>query len=176
MTMTTTRPVGVEPAGYAEFYESLRTRLRESRLRAARAANVELLLVYWRTGHDLAQLDGRSGWGTKTAERISEDIHRDFTAKGWTSDDVLRMRRFADAWPDSDTILRGSVGLLPWEHITVLLDRLETREDRDRYAAKAVKHNWSAKTLAHAIEAEPRGRLTESIVARRTDVGLGLQA
>jgi hypothetical protein len=169
--MTTTRPAAVEPVGYTEFYDALRDRLREGRLRAARAANVELLLVYWRTGHELIERDGSYGWGVKAAERISEDIHRDFTAKGWTVGDVVRMRQFAEAWPECDTIARGPVGLLPWEHITVLLDRLDTREDRDRYASKAIKHGWSATTLAHAIEHEPRGRLTECLVDRRVPSG-----
>lgn len=167
MTITTTRPAALEPAGYPEFYEALRSRLREGRLRAARAANTELLLVYWRTGKELLAHDGDAGWGATVVRRISEDVHRDFTAKGWTADDVQQMRRFAEAWPEDDAISRGSVGLLPWEHITVLLDRLDTREGRDRYAAKAIKHGWSATTLTHAIEHEPRRRLTECLVDRR---------
>ncbi|WP_123812798.1 DUF1016 N-terminal domain-containing protein [Myceligenerans xiligouense] len=175
MTMTTTRPATVEPVGYTEFYETLRTRLREGRLRAARAANIELLLVYWRTGSELLERDGEFGWGTKAAERISEDVHRDFTAKGWTPDDILRMRQFAEAWPDSEAITRGPIGLLPWEHITVLLDQLDTREGRDRYAAKAIKHGWSPTTLAHAIEHEPRRRLTECLVDRRVVGGHGFE-
>lgn len=173
--MTTTRPAAVEPVGYTEFYDTLRDRLREGRLRAARAANIELLLVYWRTGRELIERDGASGWGTKAAERISEDIHRDFTAKGWTADDVVHMRQFAEAWPEYSVIARGPVGLLPWEHITVLLDRLNTREGRDRYASKAIKHGWSATTLAHAIEHEPRRRLTECLVDRRVADSHGLE-
>lgn len=174
--MTTTRPAAVEPVGYTEFYDTLRARLREGRLRAARAANIELLLVYWRTGNELIERDGTCGWGTKAAERISEDVHRDFTAKGWTVGDIVRMRQFAEAWPDRDAIARGPIGLLPWEHITVLLDRLDTRVGRDRYASKAIKHGWSATTLAHAIEHEPRRRLTECLIDRRVVGGPRLEA
>ena len=36
-----------EPAGYAKFLEQLKARVRASRFRAARAANTELLTLYW---------------------------------------------------------------------------------------------------------------------------------
>lgn len=171
MTMTTTCSADVEPVGYSEFYDNLRTRMFESRERAVRSANVEMLLLYWRTGVDLIARDDKFGWGTKTARRISQDVHRDFSARGWGVDDIMRMRQFAESWPDCEVIVSGTIGALPWRHITVLLDRLETREARDRYAAKAVKHGWSATTLVHAIEQEPRGRLTECLVLRRDGSG-----
>lgn len=167
MTLTTTRPPAKEPVGYSEFYDNLRNRLRDSRRRAAQAMNIELLMVYWRTGIDLIERDGKAGWGTKAARRISQDIHRDFAAKGWGVDDVVRMRQFAESWPDPNAIIEGPVGKLPWPHITVLLDLLDTREARERFAAKAVRHSWSATTLVHAIEQEPRGRLTERLLNRR---------
>lgn len=171
MTMTTTRPADVEPVGYAEFYDTLRTRLRESRERAARSANIELLLLYWRTGVDLMARDGEQGWGTKAARRLSEDVHGEFTARGWSVDDIARMRQFAESWPDCDVIVNGPIGKLPWGHVVVLLDQLDTREARDRYAEKAARHCWSVTTLAHAIEQEPRGRLTECLVHRRDGSG-----
>lgn len=171
MTMTTTRPADVEPVGYSDFYDNLRNRMFESRERAVRSANVEMLLLYWRTGSDLIARDDKFGWGTKAARRISQDVHREFSARGWGVDDIVRMRQFAEAWPDCDVIINGTVGALPWRHISVLLDLLDTREARDRYAAKAVKHGWSVKTLTHAIEQEPRGRLTECLVQRRDGNG-----
>ena len=48
------------------------------------------------------------------------------------------MRRAAKVWPTEDTFLQHGVGEMPWDHVTVLLDRLETREDRDWYAGRAV--------------------------------------
>lgn len=176
MTITTTRHAATDPIGYTEFYDILCARLRESRLRAARAANFELLLVYWRTGHDLIARDDDCGWDAKVAERISEDVHRDFTAKGWTAGDVVHMRRFAESWPTYNAIAQGPVGILPWEHITVLLDRLDDRASRDRYAAKVIKHSWSATTLIHAIENAPRRRLTERLIDRRVVGGHSFDA
>ncbi|GAA1863464.1 DUF1016 N-terminal domain-containing protein [Myceligenerans crystallogenes] len=167
MTLTTTRPATQEPVGYQEFYDNLRNRLRDSRHRAAQAMNLELLMVYWRTGADLIEREGRTGWGTKAARRISQDVHRDFTAKGWAVEDIVRMRQFAESWPDPGAIADGDVGKLPWQHVGVLLDLLDCREARERFAEKAVRNGWSVTTLVHAIEQEPRGRLTECLLMRR---------
>ena len=41
---------------------------------------------------------------------------------------------------------------LPWGHNVVLLDKLQTAEDRLWYAAKAIEHNWSRNILVMQIE------------------------
>lgn len=45
---------------------------------------------------------------------------------------------------------------MPWRHITVLLDRLSTREDRDWYAARALAEGWKRSVLEHFIATDLR--------------------
>lgn len=47
---------------------------------------------------------------------------------------------------------QAPVAQLPWFHHCILLDKLETPEDRLWYAAKAVEHGWSRNGLALQIE------------------------
>nr|WP_258062079.1 DUF1016 N-terminal domain-containing protein [Rathayibacter iranicus] len=42
--------------------------------------------------------------------------------KGFSRANIFYMRRFAAAWPDENAIVQRPVGLLPWGHITELLD------------------------------------------------------
>ena len=44
-----------EPAGYAELLEQLKARVRTSQVQAARAANSELLGLYWSVGRDILE-------------------------------------------------------------------------------------------------------------------------
>ncbi len=60
------------------------------------------------------------------------------------------MRGFAAAWPDLE-ISPQAVGKLPWGHVRALLDRLDTRGDRDWYAAQAVGQGWSRAVLEYQI-------------------------
>ena len=54
--------------------------------------------------------------------------------QGWSRSNVLYMRRLADVWSDETEFVQQPVGRLPWGHITILLDKLTTREDRDWYS------------------------------------------
>ena len=58
-----------EPAGYAELLEQLKGRVRASRVRAARAANSELLQLYWSVCRDI--LDRRGCHPQRTPDRRS---------------------------------------------------------------------------------------------------------
>jgi predicted nuclease of restriction endonuclease-like (RecB) superfamily len=51
------------------------------------------------------------------------------------------------------------VGQLPWGHLTVLLDKLDTPEERDFYATAAVEHGWSRNVLTHQIATNLRTRI-----------------
>ena len=44
-----------EPAGYAELLAQLKARVRASQVRATRAANMELLQLYWSVGRDILE-------------------------------------------------------------------------------------------------------------------------
>lgn len=55
----------LEPAGYAQLLEALKERVRSTQVRAARAANTELLRLYWSIGRDILDRQHGSGWGGK---------------------------------------------------------------------------------------------------------------
>ncbi len=48
--------------------------------------------------------------------------------------------------------MQQAVAQLPWGHNLVLLERLNTPEERRWYAAKAIEHNWSRNVLNIQIE------------------------
>jgi hypothetical protein len=110
----------VEPSGYADLLADLTLRVRQTQFRAARAANTEVMRLYW-------------------------------SQRGWSRANLLYMRRAAKAWPTESEFVQQAVGRLPWGHVTVLLDRLKTRDDRDWYAARAVDEGWSRSVLLHHI-------------------------
>jgi predicted nuclease of restriction endonuclease-like (RecB) superfamily len=144
---------GSEPVGYAEWFAALKRRVRETQFRAARAANTEVLRLYWSVGHDILLRQERDGWGSKVVERLSRDMRRDFPGqRGWSRTNLLYMRRAAEVWLTEDEFVHHVGGLLPWRHVTVLLDRLDTREERDWYAARAAAEGWKRSVLEHFIK------------------------
>ncbi|WP_051028418.1 PDDEXK nuclease domain-containing protein [Cellulosimicrobium cellulans] len=148
---------GLEPVGYAELLAELKARVRATQFRAARAANTEVLRLYWSVGRDILDRQRAAGWGSKVVTSLAADLQREFPdQRGWSRSNLLYMRRAAEAWRTEDEFVQQPVGRLPWGHVTVLLDRLTTREERDWYAARAAEYGWSRAVLEHQIKADLR--------------------
>jgi predicted nuclease of restriction endonuclease-like (RecB) superfamily len=67
--------------------------------------------------------------------------------KGFSRDNLMYMRAFAEAWSE-DEIVQRTVGQLPWGHNVVPLTRLKEPALRLRYAEQASRDAWSRTTLA----------------------------
>ncbi len=153
--------VGESPQGYAELLEDLKNRVRATQLRAARGANVEVLRLYWSVGKDILDRQQQQGWGGRIIDRLAVDLRAEFPEqRGWSRRNLHYMRSCAQAWPDgAELIVQQPVAQLPWGHVTVLLDRLDGRQDRDWYAEQATRHGWSRDVLAHQVTNQLRRRI-----------------
>ena len=64
--------------GYAELLEQHKARVRASQVRAARAANSELLALYWPVGRDILDRQEQAGWGSRAIDRLAADLREEF--------------------------------------------------------------------------------------------------
>jgi len=161
-----------EPAGYAELLEQLKARVRTSQVRAARAANSELLGLYWSVGRDILDRQEQAGWGSRVIDRLATDLRAEFPdQRGWSRSNLHYMRSLAAAWPDTEVVPQA-VGQLPWGHVRVLLDKLTSRQERDWYAAAAGEYGWSRDVLIHQVET----RLVERVGSAPSNFAAALPA
>lgn len=147
-------PVGLTspPAGYADWLADLKGRIHTAQQRATLAVNRELVLLYWQIGRDILARQASQGWGAKVIERLALDLRAAFPdMKGFSPRNLKYMRAFAEAWPDGEFVQQAAAQL-PWGHNLVLLDRLDTPDERRWYAAKAIEQNWSRNVLNIQIE------------------------
>jgi predicted nuclease of restriction endonuclease-like (RecB) superfamily len=164
----------VLPKHYTRLLEDLKARIRSAQLRAAFAANKELLLLYYDIG---LMIDARSrteAWGTAVIDRIARDLRREFPGmEGLSPRNLRRMRAFYRAYPlsEADAAIWPQVvaklGLvkwppavaeLPWAHNLILLEKLKEPAERAWYAQAAVNHGWSRNILIQQIESNLRKR------------------
>jgi predicted nuclease of restriction endonuclease-like (RecB) superfamily len=140
------------PVGYADWLADLKGRIHTAQQRATLAVNRELVLLYWHIGRDILARQAEQGWGAKVIERLAQDLRTAFPEmKGFSRANLMYMRAFADAWPESE-IVQQAVGQLPWGHNLVLLTRLKDPQQRLAYAQSAIAHGWSRNMLNIHIE------------------------
>ena len=147
--MTDARDLAL-PGGYTELLGELKTRVRAARIQALRTVNTQLIELYWSIGKTILERQQIEEWGSKVMSRLADDLRAEFPEmKGLSRSNLFYMRGFAAAWPER--IVQQAVGQLPWGHITVLLDKLESPEDRSWYASAAVEYGWSRNVLMNMI-------------------------
>lgn len=140
------------PDGYADWLADLKGRIHAAQQRAALAVNRELVLLYWQIGRDILARQAKQGWGARVIERLAHDLRAAFPEmKGFSRANLMYMRAFAEAWPDT-SIVQQAVGQLPWGHNLVLLTRLKDPQQRLAYAQSAILHGWSRNVLNIHIE------------------------
>ncbi|MCF3140933.1 PDDEXK nuclease domain-containing protein [Paenarthrobacter sp. AR 02] len=147
--MTDSRALSL-PESYTDLLATLKDRVRAARITALRTVNTQLIELYWSIGKTVLERQQIEQWGSGVMGRLADDLRAEFPEmKGLSRSNLFYMRGFATAWPDP--IVQQPVGQLPWGHITVLLDKLETRRDRDWYAGAAVEYGWSRNVLLNMI-------------------------
>jgi predicted nuclease of restriction endonuclease-like (RecB) superfamily len=140
------------PDGYTDWLGELKAQIHEAQQRAAQAINLELVLLYWKIGNAILIRQDKQGWGAKVVDRLAHDLRATFPEiQGFSVRNLKYMRAFAQCWPDIQFV-QQLLHKLPWGHNLVLLDKLDTEQQRRWYAAKVIEHNWSRNILVMQIE------------------------
>ncbi len=146
------------PRGYAEMLGKIRQRIREERLRVVMAANSAMVLLYWDIGRVILDRQQREGWGARVIDRLAVDLREGYPdMKGFSARNLLFMRGFAAAFPDS-AIVKQLVSQLPWGHVIRLLQRVKKPDVREFYIRGAIEHGWSRSILELQIDSRTHER------------------
>lgn len=137
---------------YKAFFKEIKEKILTSQIKAALAVNHELINLYWEIGSKIHLKQKDEGWGAKTIENLAKDLKSTFPEmKGFSLTNIKYMVQFAKEYPEF-AISQQVVGQIPWGHNILLLQKLETLQDRIWYAHKTIEHGWSRNVLLHWLD------------------------
>lgn len=88
------KPESLSP-DYRKFLSEVKGRIQTARLKAARAVNRELVMLYWDIGRGIVEKQRTAGWGEAVVERLAADLRAEFPdMTSFSADNVWRMRQF----------------------------------------------------------------------------------
>lgn len=163
------------PLDYADFLDSLKTRVRQAQTKAMLSVNRELIQLYWDIGRGIVQRQEQAGWGQSVLERLADDLQKALPGvSGFSRSNVFRMRAFYLAYRTPEIVAQPvrqiaedappeSVAHLPWGHNVVLFQKVKDADQRLWYAAKALEHGWSRAVLTVQIETDLYRRQGQAI-------------
>ena len=137
---------------YKNFLKDIKDRIKITRLRAALAANQEIVKFYWELGKLIIQKQAVSNWGDKLVEALAIDLKKSFPdTQGFSRTNLHYMKKFAEIYPSVE-IVQALPGQLPWTHNLILLERTKSAEERVWYAQQCLEHGWSYRVLGDQIK------------------------
>ncbi len=79
---------------YATWLQDVKARIQAARIGVARAANRELILLYWDLGRGIVEKQEVMGWGKSAVETLSADLKEAYPGvKGCSANSLWLMRQ-----------------------------------------------------------------------------------
>ena len=125
--------------------------ITQAREQTYRAINTALIDLYWRVGEYISQKIAAAEWGEGVVKQLAIYIaERHPEIRGFTRDNLFRMRQFFDAY-QGDTKVGHLVRQLPWGHHIRILSRCKYAEERIFYIKLAIREKWSFRELERQL-------------------------
>jgi predicted nuclease of restriction endonuclease-like (RecB) superfamily len=158
---------------YIQLITDLKQNILQSRYIAARLANKEQLLLYFKTGKMLSQKITSERWGVKIIEQVAEDLQKQLPGlRGFSYRNLMKMKQFSDSYsfmsilpsvtaelriyrrkPEIETSQIHTHFLsLSFTHHILILNKCKSVEERLFYITQAATQFWSVSILEHHIE------------------------
>lgn len=165
---------------YIEWLTAIKSKIHSARLRAALAANRELILFYWELGEMISSKLKEATWGNKVIDQLSKDLSSEFQGiQGFSRRNLYYVKKFYEYFSDfsgvelivprSGAQLENEIvppggaqnipaiifklgGQMPWSHIKIILDKIEDHQEVLFYINETIENGWSRDVLALQIK------------------------
>ena len=98
---------------YKQWLTGLKSRIRQSQIKAAVKVNTELLRLYWDLGQDIVARQMETAWGSGFFEQLSSDLGSEFPdMKGFSVVNLTYCKRFYQFYTQVSSIRQQLVAEL----------------------------------------------------------------
>lgn len=126
--------------------------IQDARQRVTRAANTEVIELYWRIGQYLHHRIEADGWAKSTVAQLAAYIaQREPGRRGFSAQNLWRMRQFFQAYPP-DSKLSTLLREISWSSHLHILSRTKREEEREFYLRMAAQQAWQVREVARQID------------------------
>ena len=106
---------------YKSWLTDLKSRIRQSQIKAAVKVDAELLHLYWDLGQDIVARQMETTWGSGFFEQLSKDLRSEFPdMQGFSSTNLKYCKRFYLFYARDNSILQQPVEAIPQQVVAEL--------------------------------------------------------
>lgn len=136
---------------YKNWLVSLKSKIRQSQLKASLMVNVSLISFYWDLGKMISEKE--KVWGSKLIFNLSKDLQSEFPdVKGFSERNLKYCRKFYEFY--NGKIGQQVVAQIPWGHNILIFTKSKDILEAQFYIQKTISNQWSRNTLSLQIETD----------------------
>jgi predicted nuclease of restriction endonuclease-like (RecB) superfamily len=146
------------PGGYPAFLDWTKDQIRSARHKALKAAEEEMILLFWDIGRIIAEKQKPGPKGISTLKQLQVDLQNEFGGTlCFSSSNLHRMKSFYETYRD-DNKLQQMVREISWAHNIIILERCADNSEREFYLRETTNKKWSTDQLIRQIELRACGK------------------
>jgi len=125
--------------------------IEQSRSKAIRAVNTELINLYWLIGENISNKINSAEWGDSIVTELANYIKKiEPNMKGFSDKNIWRMKQFYEIYREYPK-LSPVVREISWTNNLVIFSRCRTHEERAFYLETTKQENYSKRELERQI-------------------------
>ena len=141
-----------QPAGYGDFLVEIKRQIRQRQYQALRAANRELLDLYWWLGENISRRQSELGWGKGVVETLARDLQAEFPGRnGFSVQNLWAMRQLFREYEEKPK-LQSLIGDISWAKNLLIMARCKDDLEREFYLRATARFGWTTKLLQHQLD------------------------
>lgn len=149
---------------YQDWLRALKAKVSIARVKAALAANKELIHFYFDLGRMITEQQSKAAWGDKLLNQLSKDLSDEFPdIKGFSLTNLKYCKQFYQFYQSEisqqtvDQLVvfdfgQHMVDQLPWGHNVLIFTKSNTISEALFYQQQTLQNNWSRDVLALQIK------------------------
>jgi predicted nuclease of restriction endonuclease-like (RecB) superfamily len=165
---------------YKKWLINLKSRIRQSQIKAANVVNTALIEFYWDLGKMISEKE--TAWGSKLIEQVAKDLKQEFPdMQGLSRSNLFNAKKFYQFYNNTQLVqqpvgliskqtaaelqvfnnkqnknysklVQQLVRLIPWGHNILIFTKVKELKEALFYIQKTKENNWSRDTLALQIK------------------------
>ncbi len=151
---------------YLNWLKSVKAKVSVARVKAALAANKELIHFYFDLGKMICEQQQKATWGDKLLTQLAKDLSSEFAdMKGFSLTNLKYCKQFYQFYQSvigQQTVDQTAkfdfgqhiVDQIPWGHNILIFTKSKGLQEAQFYLKETLQNNWSREALALQIKSE----------------------
>ena len=137
---------------YNNDFENIIEIIEQSKTRAIRAVNAEMIEMYWQIGKYISEKANNDGWGKSVVQDFANFLKQAYpSASGFSAQNIWRMKQFYETYKDNEK-LSPLVREVTWSNNLLIMSGCKTDEAKEFYLRLTIANGYGKRELERQID------------------------